>query len=445
MRKRPQLTPRDHAISTAEHGREMAYAIIDAVRASSPSDADILMIYAHRLLQCNQEHNIWHGTDLHTETDDPAEPSFFDASGRLWACGQKLCPGCIQKSSQRHRKQARDILANQTVIHDDPTSRKGLLSGHHYKFLTLTIVNPGLTLLETRWLVNKAWSLFRKRRYFESIMLGGIKSEEFTVTSKGVNYHIHQLCRSRAIDWDSYRSDWTECVRFAFAEKGIPFDVATKDQMLFVWESKLTSLEAAVKEVAKYITKSDSWSEIPHDDLLDIIRIERWPRMFELYGCFRKLREAIPPVAVHEEDYLLEETDIHKEETILDTTAPSDLESLRESEIVSVDSWRKKVRLLGVSKYLDKLDSQILATRWVRIETLKRRFPYAELKRRPGIPSIDTDQIVESIAQIYERAGRPPPASLRRKLRHGEAEKRQRPEKGPWYDFNRRQPTSQAA
>lgn len=298
MPRQRKADPVEHATTTAEHGREIAAALLDAIRTEKPEDADILTLYAHRLRLCNNNNNLWSAEDLHTENpDDPGEPNWYNGAGRLWPCGQKLCPGCMQRAGNRHRAALRRILDNQTIDPNDPSSRKGLRSGHHFKFLTLTIVNPGLSLMDTRWIVDKAWSNFRKRKYFEEVMIGGVKSEEFTLTKNGAHYHIHQLVRSRSIWWDKYRADWTSCVKFAYDEynrlkmgKPIHFNVATEDGMLIVEETPLSSVESGVREVAKYITKSDSWHRLRPNDLLDVVRIERWPRMFEFFGSFRRKR-----------------------------------------------------------------------------------------------------------------------------------------------------------
>lgn len=390
--KRPPRHPRVHAIESSHFGREIAAALGDSIRTQMPPDAELLTIYQERLHQCSRDENIWYGKDLHNADGEP-----FDGAGRFWTCGQKLCPYCIAKQAQRNRKRLRAILRNQTIDPRNPNSKKGLLVGHHLKFLTLTMVKQnGMSLRQTRQLMQDAWALFRKRRYFERVMIGGCKSEEFTLNRDGYHYHLHILGRTRYIDWSTFRSQWTECVEFVFREANIPFKVSTSDGWLWIQDTPLRSVESGIQEVAKYITKSDSWSKLRDEDLLDVVRIERWPRMFEFFGTFRPERKPrTPPVAALGG----ETTPANK--TIVHTTLITDLDS--------VQTWRNRARRLGLSKYLAKLQRQITTMRSVRIFELRAKYQAAELFRFPGEPSIDIREISKRVAEIYRRSGHPPP------------------------------------
>lgn len=400
MPKRQPKSPRHHAIDTAEHGRQIANAIDAAIDKMKPADADILSVYRERVNVCSQQTNLWMATDLHNSLGEA-----FDGAGRFWTCGQKLCPYCLQKQSQRNRRVLRRRIGQQGFITTKGKWQDGLKSGEHWKFLTLTMENPGLPLIATRSIINEAWEHFRKRVWFEKTFLGGCKAEEFTLTRRGYHYHLHLLVKCRYIDWDDWRSNWTDCVRNAFAKANQPFDVANKDKLLSCVQVDLQgNTETAVHEVAKYITKSDSWRRLRPDDLLDVLRIERWPRMFEFFGSFRSPRERSEPVAGLGGETLPTNGKQPGKKTILDTTGISDLDT--------VAGWRKSVHELGLLKYLQKLQKQMESMRTVRMIKLKEKYGAASFSRFSGEPSINIVAVMRRVANLYDDAGLPRPPTI---------------------------------
>lgn len=373
-----KLNPRQTATDMADMSNKVAQCIENAIDAELPHDADLLSIYAHRIRLCNSLGNIWTASDLTTNLGE-----CFDGSGRFWYCGSKLCSYCLQRQSQRNRKMLRTRIRDQK-----------LMVGEHWHFLTLTMPNQGIPLLEARHIFNLAWALFRKKTWFTSTVIGYAKSEEFTMTRKTPHYHAHVLARSRFINYSSMRHFWTESLRSAFARVGKTLSVATSDHMAVANCRRVGSLDDAVKEVAKYLTKSTSWQKIPTDQLLDLCRIRRWPRMFELGGSLR----SDSAVAVLEED------DAGLKKDYLDTKSLSDEEPDW--------NWRDKVTKHGVAAYLDKLHDAIGDQSRIRIEQLKHHFPYAKFRRLKPQPTENTGQILERIVSRYDRSGHDPPWTL---------------------------------
>ncbi len=150
-----------------------------------------------------------------------------------------------------------------------------------------------LSLVSTTKIFYKAWTLFRKRKYFIENIRGAAKGEEFTFTENGYHYHAHLLCISKFLRFQEFRNEWTNCVRKAFEEYDTSFDVNTKDGLLNVVIKKVTSskkgLKDAIQQVCKYLTKSGSWEKIPEKDLVEIASKKRAWRMFEFIGSFRKV------------------------------------------------------------------------------------------------------------------------------------------------------------
>jgi hypothetical protein len=165
------------------------------------------------------------------------------------------------------------------------------------------------SLLETIQIVHRAWSLMRKRKFWKANVRAGIKGVEFTVTPNGYHTHIHILCISKWIEYAGLRSEWSHCLRSAWRASGreIVFKTShgeavvdvrlVKPKMRASASRVIVSLESALQEVCKYITKSESWDALPDAHLVEIAEVERWPRLFEVFGEMRAKDEK-PRVAV---------------------------------------------------------------------------------------------------------------------------------------------------
>lgn len=347
------LTAIKHA-ETAAAEREATQLIAEAVKIASdavlPNDLILLDAFRERLTACSDTNNIWIADDLHSEVTG----DLFSGSGRYWSCGSKLCSHCVAKQSRRARSKFRKAI-----------DRQKLYVGEDLYFVTLTQVNPDLSILQTRELINRAWQLFRKRRYIRRIIAGYGKAEEFTVTKNGIHYHLHAIVRSRFIRYRLFRQIWTECVQTAFMEKGLPLQISNADGLLSCKISKIHNVEKALKEVCKYITKSDSWRKIRQSDLLDIVRCERFPRMFELGGSF----------AAEHEDVLESETTDGNTRPILDTEALSDAPRQR-----TAAGWRNDVSQMSFWQWQINLQTEIEQCKRVRRAELRRKYPFATFR-----------------------------------------------------------------
>lgn len=345
-------TPRERALTFSHFGRELAAAIDDAILAALPDDHEELTIYAHRLRMCNRNDNVWIASDLHNKHGEA-----YDGSGRFWHCGLKLCSYCVAKTSRANRKKLRDTIEGQKLI-----------VGENYQMLTLTIVNKGVPLLQARQLLNDAWSVFRKKTWFRQTIIGGCKSEEFTLTKLGYHYHMHVLVRSKYIDWHKLRYFWTLAVEHSFALNGETLRIRNKDGLLNAQAKRISSTDDAIKEVAKYITTAGTWQDIPTGDLLDICRIRRFPRMFEMFGTF----------AHHSESRVASDEQEDQNKTILGTQVLTD--DLNET------GWREKVAAHGAVAYLGHLETEIIDQSLYRIEQLRHKYTAATFWRVKPLP-----------------------------------------------------------
>lgn len=345
------LTPKQKAKISARLAacREVVSAIRIAADNQSGLDRLELLALAHRIHLCSKPENMFVAFNAHNmETDE-----HYDATGTHWSCGSKLCPNCLAKFAAKNRYKIRRAINSIKLRH-----------GERWNFATFTIVNPRISLVATRQLVNHAWSLFRKRLLCVSLIRGGAKSEEFTLTTNGYHYHLHVLFVSKWFSYQEMRRTWTECVASAFHEAQIPLVVNNKDGLLSVVVKPVSNLDNVANEVCKYITKSDSWTKMPVEHLAEVGLIRRWHRMFELLGDM-SARET------SKSDNTLQDIG---SETILDTRTLSDGASPSHSE-----SWRIKFAELSFEDYIRHVNEQFWRTISFRKEQIARRWPTARL------------------------------------------------------------------
>lgn len=343
---------RTKALIRSETGRKIAASIRDALIIDPRNNAQELAIHAHRIQVCNAEGNIWTAKDLHN-----SDGECFDGTGRFWNCGSKLCPSCVARQSKRNRNNLRLAIAEQK-----------LRLGESLGMITLTFPTTDLPLLTARKIMLTAWQLLRKRKWFKDTIVGAARSEEFTLTRRGFHYHQHLLTRSRYVSYHMLRSEWTHCIKVAFDRAGQPISIATADGLAVAHYRKVTSIQSAINEVAKYITKGDSWSKLRPQDLLDVASIVRFPRMFELIGSFA-LRSVASSV---------DEADAGIDGDYLDTTSFTDGEQVR--------GWRSRLRAIGAAAYLEEFGDEVTQKSLFRIEQLKYRYPAAQFTRLKAPP-----------------------------------------------------------
>jgi hypothetical protein len=264
----------------SRRGAEIAARLASAARSCGSS---VALAVSDKVSECSRPENIWTAVDLHR-----ADGELFDGTGSFAACGSRLCPSCSADLRRRSRRRARAGLASVT-----------LQPGEDFRFVTLTMPTvEGAPLVETIAVVQRAWSLLRKRQFWLSAVRAGIKGVEFTVTAHGYHTHVHFLTVARWIAHAGLRAEWTLCVSKAWAERGrsVTFNTPTGEAVVDVRlvrnrrgsSSKVVSIEAALQEVSKYVTKSESWDAVPDEHLVAIAEVRRWARLFEVFGDMRR-------------------------------------------------------------------------------------------------------------------------------------------------------------
>jgi hypothetical protein len=354
------------------------------------SGASVVQGLADRIFQCAQRENDFTADDLHNaETGE-----LYAGRGSLWSCNSRICPKCVAKLSRRNRRIARHVFDSEKVF-----------LGEHWFFLTFTmpdLVLKEFPLLFCRAVINDAWRKFSRSAWFAKVIRGGMKSEEFTVGRQDqYHYHIHSLgiCRNR-ITSDNFieiRREWTKALKFSFKKHGVKFQCNTRDGYANVNVQKVYNKRAAVMELCKYLTKSESWSLVPPEQLADIATVERFPRMFEVFGACKATAKAMHPIrpektltegenAAHrhvtDDESASNDAYIYtKNITVRNSVSPLNyLPAPRKKRL----SWRIRCRILPRAEWLKSLDEEISRCQEYRMKQLRHKFAFATFQTLDG-------------------------------------------------------------
>ncbi len=364
--------------------------------AASAANDETALALAERMRQCSLKTNHYLATDL----DDGQE--CFNGFGNLWGCGSKLCHSCVTRAASRNRKLAREVLENTKLVRREYfcyVKQKSVVEQEKFRFITLTMPKVNLSCVWTLDLLKRAWELFRKLDFTKNYFGGFVKSTEFTVRNdRTYHAHIHLLAVSVFIPEKLIKKYWLNCVRTAFNESSVKF----KASAVVVNLKKVDSIDAALNEVCKYVTKSESWSAIPKAHLLEVANVRRFPRMFEMTGRLKKTAQRIK--AQKELEKQLRADIENAENTGADYVHTNDISDGKPSKILTVrrEGWRDRVRKVGIDCYREELTVQVTAAMRVRQEILARRYPLATFKDLTGFvwhdPNLQDGYFVEEVA-----------------------------------------------
>jgi hypothetical protein len=406
------------AVERADYHRQKSLNVSKVLEvAALDAGDDIAFVLAQRIKKCASPSNRYTAKDLNNQSGE-----CFDGFGNLFPCGSKLCHSCMAKAARRNKKIAEEalkIIKLERKSYLPFGSKKNVVEQQRLRMITLTMPKVFLSCVESTELVVRAFDLFRKLKFTETYLAGYIKTIEFT-TREDDSYHnhIHLLAACFFIPETIIKRLWRRCVQTAFIEKGLDWRAATKnlgdDDKLNVNLKLADSNENSLKEVCKYLTKSESWENIPASHLLEIANIKRWRRMFELTGCFKKaaqwirakndaIKQARLEAAEEAQRKLVEqyrrEAAASGNPNYLDTKCISaaenstfDLES-KAKLVVKRENWRDTVEKLGFEKYLKILEGQVALTQAVRKRDLIQKYPLATFTDLAGLvwyePDID--------------------------------------------------------
>jgi hypothetical protein len=387
----------------AYYRREKSESVSDVLKAAAVAVGDeTALALAERMRQCSLKSNHYLAEDL-----ADANGECFDGFGNLWGCGSKLCHSCVTRAASRNRRLAREVLENIKLIRRKYfcyVKKKSVTEQEKYRFVTLTMPKVNLSCIETLNLLRRAWELFRKLDFTKNYFSGFVKSTEFTVRNdKTYHAHLHLLAVSVFIPEKLIKKYWLNCVRTAFNESGVKF----KANAVVVNLKKVDSIDAALNEICKYLTKSESWSAVPKAHLLEVANVARFPRMFEMTGRLKKTAQRIKAQKLFEKQLRAETKNApNTGADYLDKNGVTDGNNPKVS-IVRREHWRDLVPKIGYKRYAVELEAQVTAAVRVRQEILTKKYPLATFKDLTGFvwhdPNLEfVDEIAVSVRANWE-------------------------------------------
>lgn len=370
--------------------REKGESVTTVLEAAATVAGDKFALgLAARMAACSSKYNHFLANDLHNPDGE-----CFDGFGNLYGCGSKLCHSCVDKAARLHRKKAREAIEKTKLLKREyvPAGAKGyIVEQEHYRFVTLTMPKVSLSCTETIKLISKAWDLFRKLDFTKNYFAGYVKSIEFTVRSdNSYHAHIHLLAISFFVPEKTIKRLWRRCLQTAFSEAGLDWKCETKGNSPVVNIKLVRSVENALNEVCKYVTKSESWEKIPAAHILEVANVKRWGRMFELAG---RLKDSARQIKAKKEAIKQIQAEQIKDDdapNYLDTKCFIDGEAVAENpensaqnppaeskKKIKRENWREIIQRKGLKIYKQILDQQVKAMQRVRRRQLREKFPLA--------------------------------------------------------------------
>ncbi len=325
LKTKSNLRSRDAAdvcLSRSKYGLAVAARLMAAAAAAGD---ELTRRLGERMEACASPSNMFIGDGMEYMGEA------FKGHGSLYGCGVKMCASCSSRQRRKNRKRVLSVF--EEVV---------LRVGEHWRFFTLTMPDlAGVPLFVAMMILGEAWDLFRRRSIWVDNLNCGVKALEFNLGNSqarkklkrawslaldGYHPHIHILGATRWIHFEDLQREWSDCVLKSFQKHrdtlkayGLEGNlINTKSGLCFVnvqlvvdrevkGKPNLMGKAAAIFEVTKYITKTDSWLKMPADELLAFgqacsgVSTARWPRMFEVLGKFHGASGSVRSRAIEEE------------------------------------------------------------------------------------------------------------------------------------------------
>ncbi len=218
----------------------------------------------------------------------------------FWRPSLRISPTYSQEIRRRSYREARaGIQRAEAAL--TPAERVAMVKGWRgclgWKHVTLTMQHgPEESTFDQIKRFNRAFSLLRKRLAWTLHVRAAVKGVEDKLTARGSHVHAHLMILSDRLDLDQWVKDWRECLG---GLGGIKIQAIKARPIGGDDEGPECSTEGALREVCKYITKTEDLlkpdvdgNTVSRDQLLTLCDVWRWPRMFELLGAARQTRDA---------------------------------------------------------------------------------------------------------------------------------------------------------
>ncbi len=351
----------------ASIAKHLSAAAVVAGDVESQAVADLIA-------EASRVENIWHAQDL-TNGDGEC----FAGYGSLNVPSSRLSPDYMALSSRRSRPR---------VVHALDRCRPQ--SGENLRMVTLTMPHlQGVGFAKTIALFDDARARLRKRKWFIETFRGGVFGEEFTLGVDGDSYHVHchVLAWSKWVVWTRLGDEWSDCLERAAMARGIPLEFSTSHNRAVVDVRLVTqkrrgkgtiSHAGAVQEVAKYITKGNTFTELAPLQLIEVERSLRGRRMVETFGDanLRKGKPTQDAAIDGERPYLDKQDTVDGKGKLIRARKPR-LEPLRVLGARMIAAGRRR-------QWLETLREVFRRRAEWRKRQLATRFPYATFSTLAG-------------------------------------------------------------
>ncbi len=180
-------------------------------------------------------------------------------------CKKLFCPDCAAERANRLSRQTEAKIA------EAMQTNKGRLC-----LLTLTMKNAA-TLDGGLSNLKKAFTQFKRKKVFKERIKGYFGGFEYTFNPKTNDFHVHlHLIVLRGKFWN--QSDISDAWR----------DVTGDSFIVDIREIK--DAHKGVKEVCKYVVKSNDLMKMSDDKFLEVVKMKKGTRMFISGGCFYNVK-----------------------------------------------------------------------------------------------------------------------------------------------------------
>jgi hypothetical protein len=309
--------------------------------AAAALNSDVARREAFLIANCAASENSWFASSLHSENEATGLTELFDGVGVLAGCGSRLCPACSGDLRRRSRKRARAGLKAaenagglRFVTLTQPTPR-----GASLVQVLKVFQDAWRRLNKKQFWMDRALGVVKGVEFTVNdlgyhvhahlIVIGSYIERDKAQELKSVEWRQHKkdVAAGRGLrlveteklpTLGNLQDAWESCLRAAWSEAGwLVIDADDDPASAFAGgvfvdmrsasggvgvdvravrskKSKYGDADAsdistadALKEVLKYVTKSDSWLKLPDAHLVEVASVRRWSRMFELLGVCR--------------------------------------------------------------------------------------------------------------------------------------------------------------
>jgi hypothetical protein len=302
--------------------------------------SDVARRESFLIANCTAADNSWFGSFLHSENENTGLVELFDGVGVLAGCGSRLCPACSSDLRRRSRRRAcaglkavEGVGGLRFVTLTQPTPQGASLIG-----VLKVFQDAWRRLNKKQFWIDRALGVVKGVEFTVNelgyhvhahlIVAGGYIERDKAQQLKSIEWRQRRDAKAaknnlKVIEklpaLGNLQDAWESCLRAAWAAAdwfvidtdadatlaagaggvfvdmrasnegaGVGVDVrAVRSKKSKDFSDADISIADAIKEVLKYVTKSDSWLKLPDAHLVEVASIRRWSRMFEVLGVCR--------------------------------------------------------------------------------------------------------------------------------------------------------------